>query len=114
MNVSLIGKPLLAWLRPSCWSREKLRHNLLGSLLLSIGIVALGFSFSALIYFIYTSTGNPVTRKQALSVGLTQWWTWCFLYSLVFWLTRRFPIERKRWWRGALFYSLISFVIVAL
>jgi sensor histidine kinase YesM len=114
MNLSLNGKSLLLWLRPSCWSREKLRMNLLGSLLLIICLIVFGFSFSALIYFIYASTGNPVAWKQALSVGLTQWWAWCFLYSLVFWLTRRFPIERQRWWRGALFYSLISVVIVAL
>lgn len=114
MNLSLNTRPLPSWLRPSCWSRGKLRLNLILTPLLVAGLIILGFSFSALIYLIYASTGSPVTWKQALSVGLTQWWVWSLLYFVMVRITRHLPIERHRWVRGVLVYSLLGFVVTLL
>src|SRR5581483_4234236 len=114
MNLSPNIRSLLMQLQPSCWGRENFRLSLLLAPWLLLGMVVLGFSLSALIWFVYASTGNPVTWKQAWSVGLTQWWAWCVLYSLIFWLTRRFPIRPERWWRGALLYLTLSLVVTAL
>jgi two-component system, LytTR family, sensor kinase len=114
MNLSLISRPLVSWLRPSCWSREKLRLELMMTSVFVAGLLILGFSFSALIYLVYASSGNPVTWIQALSVGLTQWWVWSLLYLLLFRITRRFPLERQRWVRGLFGYLLLGFAVTLL
>jgi two-component system, LytTR family, sensor kinase len=114
MNLRLNSIPLVSWLRPSCWSREKLRLELILTSVFVAGLIILGFSFSALIYLIYASTGNPVTWKQAFTVGLTQWWAWSILYLLLFRITRRFPIERQRWVRGLFGYLLLGVVVTFL
>jgi two-component system, LytTR family, sensor kinase len=111
MNLSLTSRPPISWLRPSCWSRDKLRLELILTAVFAVSLIILGFSFSALIYLVYTSTGNPVTWKQALSVGLTQWWAWSLLYLLLFRITRRFPFERQRWVRDLLVYLLLGFAV---
>lgn len=102
-----------ARLNPACAQRGWRESLLVGALLLA-GILVLGFSFSALIYFIYASTGNPVRWTQALSIGLSQWWAWSLLYSLLFRVTRRFPIEPQRWWRGAIFYLAVAVAVTLL
>jgi len=114
MNPSSNILASLSRLRPACWSRERLRANLLYMPLLLGGLIVLGFSFSALIYLIYASTGSPVTWKQAWSVGLTQWWAWSLLYLLIFKITRRLPIERQRWVRGVLTYFAIGLAVTLL
>jgi two-component system, LytTR family, sensor kinase len=114
MNLSLNARPLVWWLRPSCWSREKVRLEFLLTAVFVIGLIIIGGSFSALIYLIYASTGTPVTWKQALSVGLTQWWVWSLLYLLLFRITRRFPIERQRWLRGVFVYLLLGLALTLL
>jgi sensor histidine kinase YesM len=114
MGISLNSRPLISWLQPSCWSREKFRRELMLSPVIAAGLIILGFSFSALIYLIYASTGTPVTWKQALSVGLTQWWVWSLLYFLLFRITRRFPLERQRWVRSVFVYLLLGFAITLL
>ncbi len=114
MNLSPNILASLPRLRPACWSRERLRANLLSMPLLLGGLIVLGFSFSALIYFIYASTGSPVTWKQAWSVGLTQWWAWSLLYLLIFAITKRLPIERQHWMRGVLVYFVIGLGITLL
>jgi two-component system LytT family sensor kinase len=111
MNLSLNSRPWASWLRPSCWSREKLRLELRFTLVFAAGLIILGFTFSALIYLIYASTGNPVTWKQALSVGLAQWWVWSLLYLLLFRFIRRFPFERQRWLQGLSVYLLLGFAV---
>jgi two-component system, LytTR family, sensor kinase len=105
---------LLARLRPACWSRERFRANLIYLPLLVGGLIVLGFSFSALLYLIYASTGSPITWKQAWSVGLTQWWGWSLLYLLIFAITKRLPIERQHWVRGLLIYLVIGLGVTLL
>ncbi|MEW6733165.1 MAG: histidine kinase [Acidobacteriota bacterium] len=95
-------------MKVTCWDWQNLPY----SLLLVLGTIIFGCSFSIPIYFVYVSTGNPITWAKALSVGLIPWATWCFLFSLTFWLVRRFPIEAQRWWQGAIVYLLISIVVV--
>jgi two-component system, LytTR family, sensor kinase len=114
MNLTLKFKPMLSRLLSLCWRQDNWRLSLLFTLLLIVGLVILGFSFSSLIYFIYASTGNPVTWKQALGIGFTQWTVWCWLYWLIFWLTRRFPIERQHWFRGVTIYIFLSFGVTLL
>jgi signal transduction histidine kinase len=103
-----------ARLKSACLARERFRENLLAALLLAAAVLVLGVSFSALIYFVYASTGNPVTWKQALSIGLSQWWAWSLLYSLLFWITRRWPLEPLRWQRGAAFYLTVAVLVTLL
>ena len=98
----------------SCWSPEKFRLNLVVSLIVAGALIILGFSFSALVYFIYASTGTPVSWKQAFSVGLTQWWAWSFLYLIIFRVNRKIPFERQRWLRSLSIYSLMAIVMTAL
>jgi two-component system, LytTR family, sensor kinase len=114
MNLIQRLRPSLSLSRPSCLRQENWRLSLWFSLLLIVGLVILGFSFSSLIYFIYASTGSPVTWKQAWNVGFTQWIVWCWLYWLVFWLTRRFPIERQHWFPRVFFYLLFSIAVTLL
>jgi two-component system LytT family sensor kinase len=113
MNLTLNSSALALWLR-RCWSREKFLIELRFSPVIAAGLIILGFSFSALIYLIYASTGTPVTWKQALSVGLTQWWVWSLLYFLLYRISQRFPFERQRWMRSALAYLLLGFVVTLL
>ncbi len=76
---------------------------------MGLGIIILGFSFSGLIYFIYAYTGSPLTWQQAFRIGLTQWYSWTLLGSLIVkQLTARLPIERQRWVRGVLLYAVIG------
>src|SRR5262245_46837791 len=114
MKVGSNTLALLERLRPACLSREKFLANLRYTPLLVAGLIVLGFSFSALIYLIYASTGSPVTWKQAWSVGLTQWWAWSLLYLVIFSITRRLPIERQRWVHGVLVYFVIGLGVTLL
>ncbi len=91
-----------------------LRDGLLASVALVLGIVALGLSFSALLYVIYASTGNPIRWGQALSLGLSQWWAWTLLYSLLFRITRRKPLTPQHWRRGAIFYFAVAVAVTLL
>lgn len=113
MSFTLNPGSMVSWLR-RCWSREKFLIELRFSPVIAAGLLILGFSFSALIYLIYASTGNPVTWKQALSVGLTQWWVWSLLYFLLYRISGRFPFERQRWVRSAFAYLLLGLVVTIL
>jgi two-component system, LytTR family, sensor kinase len=99
--------------KPACGGLS-LRTSLLVSALLVIGILVLGISFSALLYFIYASTGSPIRWGQAFSLGLSQWWAWTLLYSLLFWITRKWPLTPQRWWRGAVFYLVVAVAVTLL
>src|SRR5436190_977062 len=113
MNLTLNPGLMVSWLR-RCWSREKFLIELRFSPVIAAGLLILGFSFSALIYLIYASTGNPVTWKQAFSVGLTQWWVWSLLHFLLYRISGRFPFERKHWVRSAFAYLLLGLVVTIL
>lgn len=103
---------LTRW-QPEC-ATMSLRDGLLASVALVLGIVALGLSFSALLYVIYASTGNPIRWGQALSLGLSQWWAWTLLYSLLFRITRRKPLTPQHWRRGAIFYFAVAVAVTLL
>ena len=95
---------------PTC-ARRSWRENLWMSALLVVGVLVLGISLSALIYFIYASTGSPIHWAQALSLGLSQWWAWSLLYSLLFWITRKWPIQAQRWGRSAVIYVAVAVAV---
>jgi sensor histidine kinase YesM len=88
------------------------RENFRVSLVVGLGIILLGIILSGLLYLAYAHTGSPITGKQALSVGLTQCYSWFFLGSAIFWFTKRYPIERQRWVRGALIYLGIGIAVI--
>jgi hypothetical protein len=94
----------------ACMTRENFRL----SLLIGLGLILLGFIFSGLLYLAYAHTSSPITWQQALSVGLTQCYSWSFIGYGIFWLAKRFPIERQCWVRGALIYLGIGIAAVYL
>lgn len=115
-SIHSAGSFIVQWwarLRPAC-AQQSFRASLLVSALLVAGILVLGVSFSALLYFIYASTGSPIRWGQALSLGLSQWWAWTLLYSLLFWITRKWPLTPQRWWRGAAFYLAVVIAVTLL
>jgi sensor histidine kinase YesM len=101
---SALNKALPDFIR-ACMTRENFRLSLIG-LGLFVGLL--------LLYLAYAHTGSPITWQQALSVGLTQCYSWSFLGFAIFWLTKRFPIERQRWVRGALIYLGIGLAVIYL
>ena len=57
----------------------------------------LGFCFAAQIHFSSVAFGRPVSWGQALYWALGDWYEWAILSPLIFWVSRRFSLERARW-----------------
>jgi two-component sensor histidine kinase len=62
----------------------------------------LGVSSVGFVYFGMKAAGKPLSFEYALLSGLADWYLWAALTPLVFWLGRRFPLERERWVRPAM------------
>jgi len=58
--------------------------------------------------------GRTVQWRADLVVWLTTAYAWAFLTPFVWWLARRFPIERGTWWRSAGLHlvSSVSFALI--
>jgi len=92
----------------ACMTRENFRL----SLLVGLGLILLGLIFSGLLYLAYAHTNSPISWQQALSVGLTQCYSWSFIGYGIFWLAKRYPIERQHWLRGGLIYLGIGIAVI--
>jgi hypothetical protein len=57
----------------------------------------LGWSSVAFVYFGMLAVGRPLTFEHALLAGLQDWYPWAILSPLIFWLGRRFRLERDGW-----------------
>ena len=77
----------------------------------------LGWSSVAFVYFGMMAMGRPLSFSHALVAGLQDWYPWALLTPLIFFLGRRFRLERKGWVRAAAIHlvcgSLIALIDLA-
>ena len=70
------------------------------------------FSSVAFVYFGMRAAGKPLTFGSVLVSTLPDWYLWAMLTPLVFWLGRRFPLERDRWPHNAVVHLMTGTAIV--
>lgn len=56
-----------------------------------------GLFFAGHLYMDCAHVRRPISWIQALRVTLTGWYIWAALAPVIFWLSRKFPLERIRW-----------------
>lgn len=62
---------------------------------LSLGVwTALGLAFATSTYGVYAAKGDPLPWNVPLFWALTEWYLWAAIAPFVFWLARRYPIDR--------------------
>ncbi len=62
---------------------------------LSLGVwTALGLAFATSTYGMYAAKGNPLPWNAPLFWSFAEWYLWGALAPIIFWLARRFPIDR--------------------
>jgi len=76
-------------------------------------LAALFFSTQSFINaYIQSSYRNrPLTWREALILGFSEWFGWAALAPLVVWLARRFPIERPHRRRGLVVHSVAGLTV---
>ncbi len=74
----------------------------------------LGVLFASQVYMDYSYAGHAITWSGAFAVALAQWYLWAGLAVFILWLTRRFPLERRRWLRHLLLYLVVGVFIAML
>jgi two-component sensor histidine kinase len=78
----------------------------------AIGFVVwtiIGLSFASRTYLSYTQTRTDVNWKHVYSAYLIDFYLWGAVSPFIFWLARRFPIER-----GHIFKRVVSHLLIAL
>ena len=50
----------------------------------------------------YALTYQPPRWRYTLAMAATEWYVWAAFTPLVAWLSRRFRISRRQWWRAAI------------
>jgi two-component system LytT family sensor kinase len=68
----------------------------------------LALFFSSEIYSYQVAAGEPLPWLRALRWSLVSWYAWAALAPLVFWLVRRFSLERLGIARGALLHLVLA------
>jgi two-component system, LytTR family, sensor kinase len=67
----------------------------LRTIAVSFGVwTAIGLAFATSTYGMYAAKGAPLAWRLPLFWSLTEWYLWAALAPLIFWLARRFPINR--------------------
>jgi len=74
-------------------------------------LIGLAFAMSG--FAMYAVKGEPIAFTKVLYWGLAEWWLWALLAPAIFWLDRRFPLDRTGWQRS-LPAHLGAFVVVLL
>jgi len=64
------------------------------------------------LYLRMKALGLPASFGQAFLGQLFTWYLWAAVTPLLFWLRRRFRIDREKWWAGVLAHALLSTIIV--
>jgi two-component system LytT family sensor kinase len=85
--------------------------------LLQAGLLIGCWTIPALIFVPQTyqanlNTSEPVTVWEALKANLALFYTWAALTPVIFWLGRRFPIERKKIFRNLLILFFLGVPVV--
>ncbi len=75
-------------------------------------LLGLFFATQSYVGYAYIS-GRQASWAQAISLALGEWYLWALLSFLIFWLARRFRIERERW-LPALLVHVPSAILFAL
>jgi two-component sensor histidine kinase len=70
----------------------------------------LALFFSSEIYSYQLAAGEPLPWLRALRWSLVSWYSWAALAPLVFWLVRRFSLERLGIARGVVLHVVLSAV----
>jgi two-component system LytT family sensor kinase len=83
--------------------------------LLKLGLIfgcwtLFGLFFASQEYVRYVYAGRPVELVRMLLAWLASAYVWAALTPLIFYLARRFPLERTRLWRGLLVHLPASFL----
>jgi sensor histidine kinase YesM len=90
------------------------RYSTLWTLVLSVWML-IGLSFTLNYYFFsahYVAIfREPPTLGQMLVWEIPYWLLWAGLAPVVFLFTRRFPIDRERWFRNSLLHILACIVL---
>ncbi len=104
------SEPLLTSMSVSDFPPSRARRPLALFALQAAIWAALTFAFAALLVLV-----SPLAWADALGVSAVNWIPWVALTPLIFWLARRFPLERGRLLRsvpvhlvGALFCTAVS------
>ena len=66
------------------------------------------------LYLRMKALGMPASFGQTFLGQLFTWYLWAALTPLLFWLRRRFRIDREKWWPGVSAHVLLSTIIVLL
>lgn len=82
-------------------------------ILIALGTLLGGF-FASQIFINAYSADYDVTWGLALSITLPQWYIWVIFIPLIVWLTRRYPLERKKWPRHLAYHLPASIVLTLL
>ena len=77
------------------------------------GWTALALFFAVSSSLTYKSTGRPANWALSFERSLSEWWLWALLTPLVFWLARRFPVQRGVAARNGALHVLFAIVIAA-
>jgi two-component system, LytTR family, sensor kinase len=62
-----------------------------------LAATALGFFFTAQIYFSAASSGRGISWGQALYWSFGDWYEWALLSPVIFWACRKFRFDRSSW-----------------
>ncbi len=78
----------------------------------------LAWSSVAFVYFGMLAMGRPLSVGHAILAGLQDWYPWALFAPLIFWLGRRFRLERQGWMAATVIHltcgSLVALVDLAL
>jgi two-component system LytT family sensor kinase len=76
--------------------------------------VGLCFAVYAYLNFLLLAPGKAGSWRGGILVWeFAGWYLWGFLSPIIFWLVRRFPLERKIWPRNFAFHALLSLAFAA-
>ncbi len=95
-------------------SSQRLRRRLLFWGLYFAFWTLIGLTFADYIHRNWLNRGSDASWSKALLSALPDVYIWAMLSPLIFWLTRRIPVQGRSWRRGLLVYFPASMVLYAL
>ena len=95
---------------PDSQERPRVSSNLRILLVVFLVCTLLALWYAGARYVDYTYGGYELTWWDACIPALVEWWAWVALTPGILWLTRRFPLEQRRWGRAFLVHAPLSVV----
>jgi sensor histidine kinase YesM len=79
----------------------------------SFGVwTVLALFFTGQLYYTYRLSQRPITWRDAASTQFLYPYLWAFGTMLVLWLSDRFPVEGRLWWRSLALHLLFATLFV--